>query len=239
VIVAVLRTAATALLLSLYVLLAGPPTLLWTLLTHDPRLMYAAGALGLRLGLGLAGIRVAVEGAEHIPATRSAVYAANHSSNIEPPAVFFALRRLFPYLRVIYKAELRTLPVLVWVFDAAGFVPIERANREQSFPAVDRAAAALRAGASFLIFPEGTRSRTGDLLPFKKGGFIMAINGQAPVVPIAVSGGRAAMRKGSPLIWPVTVTVRILPPVETAGRSLEARDELIADVRGAIAQALA
>jgi 1-acyl-sn-glycerol-3-phosphate acyltransferase len=238
VIVAVLRTAATALILSLYVLLAGPPTLLWTLLTRDARLMYAAGALGLRLGLGLAGIRVAVQGAEHIPVTRAAVYAANHSSNVEPPAVFFALRRLFPRLRVLYKAELRTLPVLVWVFDAAGFVPIERANREQSFPAVDRAAAALRAGASFLIFPEGTRSRTGDLLPFKKGGFIMAINGQAPVVPIAVSGGRAAMRKGSPLIWPVTVTVRILPPVETVGRSIAARDELIADVRGAIAQAL-
>ena len=236
-IVAVLRTAATALLLSLYVLLAGPPTLLWTILTRNARVMYAAGALGLRLGFGLSGIRVAVQGAENIP-SRAAVYAANHSSNIEPPAVFFALRRLFPHLRVIYKAEMRKLPVLVWVFDAAGFVPIERANREQSFPAVDRAAAALRGGASFLIFPEGTRSRTGELLPFKKGGFIMAINGQAPVVPVAVSGGRAAMRKGSPLIWPVTVTVRIGAPVETASLTVDARDALIADVRGRIAAAL-
>jgi len=103
---------------------------------------------------------------------------------------------------------------------------------------VDRAADALRRGASFLIFPEGTRSRTGALLPFKKGGFIMAINAQAPVVPVAVSGGRTAMRKGSPLIWPATVTVRIEPPVETAGLSIDARDGLVASVRASIAGAL-
>ena len=237
-IVAVLRTAATGLILSLYIVLAGPPTLLWTLITRRPRLMYAAGALGLRLGLGLAGIRVHVQGAGNIPRERAAVYAANHSSNIEPPAVFFALRSLFPRLRVIYKAELRKLPVLVWVFDAAGFVPIERANPGQSFPAVDRAAEALREGASFLIFPEGTRSRTGELLPFKKGGFIMALSAQAPIVPLAVSGGRAAMRKGSPLIWPATVTVRIEPPVETTGMTVDDRDRVIATVRVAIEQAL-
>ena len=157
----------------------------------------------------------ACSAAEHL--IQGAVYACNHSSNIEPPAVFLALRPLFPRLRIVYKAELRKLPVLVWVFDAAGFVPLERSNPDQSRPAIERAATALREGNSFVIFPEGTRSRTGELLPFKKGGFLMAIKAQAPVVPVAVSGGRDAMRKGSPLIWPVTMTVHFGLAVPTVG----------------------
>ena len=107
--------------------------------------------------------------------------------------------------------------MLVQAFDLGGFVPLERGNREQSLPAIDRAGEALREGNSFLIFPEGTRSRTGELLPFKKGGFIMALKGQAPIVPVAISGARDAMRKGSFVIQPVTVRVRFGEPVETAG----------------------
>lgn len=196
-------------------------------------MLYVAGAFGVRVGFRLAGIRLRVRGLEHL--APGAVYAANHASNIDPPAVFLALRPLFPRLRVVYKAELRRLPVLVWAFDVAGFVPLERANPEQSRPAVDRAARALEAGASFVVFPEGTRSRTGELLPFKKGGIIMAINAQAPIVPVTVFGGRAAMRKGSPLIWPTTITVEFCPAVTTRGRSLDDRDVVVAEVREAIA----
>ena len=228
-----IRTAATAFGLSSYVLLAGPPVLLWAWLRRDARVLYATGALGIRLGLWLTGIRLDVQGAEHLP-PGAAVYAANHSSNIEPPAVFLALEPRFPHVRILYKAEMRSLPVLVWAFDLAGFVPLERANPEQSRPAVDRAADALRSGASFLIFPEGTRSRTGELLPFKKGGFLMAIKGQAPIVPVTVSGGRAAMRRGSRLIWPTTVTVRFTAPVPTVGLTVDDRDALIARVRAAM-----
>jgi 1-acyl-sn-glycerol-3-phosphate acyltransferase len=207
--------------------------LLWALIFRQPGVLYSAGALGVRVGFALVGIRLRVTGAEHIQRT-AAVYASNHSSNIEPPAVFLSLQRLFPHLGVLYKAELRKLPVLVWAFDMAGFVALERANKDQSWPAVDRAAAQLRAGQSFLIFPEGTRSRTGELLPFKKGGFVMAIKAQVPVVPLVVSGGRDAMRKGSRLIWPATVSVSFCPPVPTAGLTFEDRDALIARVRAAI-----
>ena len=232
--IAALRTFITLVVLSLYILVVGPPALIWTTLSHNARLLYVAGNAGVRLAFALVGIRVVLTGRENIQSGRAAVYAANHSSNIDPPAVFSSLSSLHPRLSTIYKASLRKLPVLVWAFDAAGFVPIERANREQSFPAVDRAAQSLAAGHSFFIFPEGTRSRSGELLPFKKGGFLMAIAAGAPVIPVAVSGGRDAMRKGSTIIRPVTVTVDVGSPISTTGLSADDRDGLIARVHAAL-----
>ena len=228
---AALRSVATCVSVALYVALIGTPFVLLALMIGSPAILYRAGQRGVQLGLWLSGIRYEIHGAEHIQRHRAAVYAVNHASNVEPPILFVSLRDLFPRLRILYKAELRKLPVLTNAFDLAGFVPLERGNRDQSMPAIERAAQALREGNSFLIFPEGTRSRTGELLPFKKGGFIMAIKGQAPIVPVAISGARAAMRKGSPIIHPVRVHVRFGEPIETTGMTLDDRDRLLARVR--------
>jgi len=233
-----LRSIVTYVSVSLYVLLVGSPFVLLALIVGSPRLLYRVGHIGVRLGLLLSGIRYTVSGSEHVDPRRAAVYAVNHASNVEPPILFDALSPLFPRLRILYKAELRRLPVLTRAWDLAGFVPLERGNPDQSLPAIDRAAEALREGNSFLIFPEGTRSRTGALLPFRKGGFIMALKGGAPVVPVAIKGAREAMRKGSPWIRPVTVRVAFGPPVETAGLTLDDRDKLIAKVRAEVERLL-
>ena len=237
--IAAIRSLVTYVAVSLYVVLMGPPVLLIALATGRPHTLYWVGLGGVRLGLWLSGIRVVIRHPEHILPDRAAVYAVNHSSNVEPPILFAALSRLFPRMRILYKVELRKLPILVRAFDLAGFVPLERGNRDQSLPAIERAAEALREGNSFLIFPEGTRSRTGELLPFKKGGFILALQGQAPVVPVAITGARDAMKKGSLIIRPVRVTVSFGPPIETAGLMMEDRDVLINRARAAVAAQLA
>ncbi|HUL75480.1 MAG TPA: lysophospholipid acyltransferase family protein, partial [Vicinamibacterales bacterium] len=112
-------------------------------------------------------------------------------------------------------------------------------HKEAAMRSIDAGAASIRAGNSFLIFPEGTRSRTADLLPFKKGGFIMAIKAAAPIVPVAVQGGRDAMRKGSAIIRPVTVSIRVGEPIETTGLDVDDRGRVIDEVRSRIAALLA
>ena len=229
--IAAVRSVLTYLVVSIYVLIAGPVALAIGVGLKNKTALYVPGHIGVGLALGLAGIRYRVRGREHIPPNRAVVFCSNHESNVDPPVLFQALHKR---LHVLFKAELTKLPVLGAVMVAGGFVPVERDRREASMASIDRAAESIRAGNSFLIFPEGTRSKTEDLLPFKKGGFIMAIKAQAPIVPVAVSGGRAAMQKGSWFVRPVMVDVRIGEPVETAGYNLDQRDELIEVVRARI-----
>ena len=145
---------------------------------------------------------------------------------------------LHPRLHILYKAEIDQIPILARAFRMGGFIPVDRRNKEAAMRSIEAGARSIRSGNSFLIFPEGTRSKTGDLLPFKKGGFIMAIKAQAPIVPVAITGGRAAMKRGSPWIYPVRVTIKVGQPIETAGVPLDERDELIDRVRTEIAHLL-
>ena len=233
--VAAVRSLVTYVVTLTYIAVVGPLGLVVALVLRWKRGLYALGHAGVWLALGLSGIRYRVSGRRHVPED-PVVFCSNHESNVDPLVLF---RALHPQLHVLYKAELHRFPIMGAVFDVGGFVPVPRENREQALRSIERGADSLRAGNSFLIFPEGTRSRSGELLPFKKGGFIMAIRAQVPVVPVAVQGGRAAMRKGSAIVRPVHVSVRIGNPIPTDGLTLADRDALIERVRAEIRHLLA
>ncbi len=226
-----LRTACAFVVISLYILLVGPPGLLVASLFRWPNLLYRLGTYGVWIGMAILGLRYRVEGRQHVLEGRPAIYCVNHVSNVDPPIAFMVLRRLFPHLQIVYKAVLRRTPVLGRAFHIAGFVPLDRGNQSQTTAGVAQAVRQMHEGKSFLVYPEGTRSRTGELLPFKKGAFIMAIEAQVPIVPMAILGSRAAMAKGSPVIYPVTILIRVGEAVPTAGLTFADRDDLMTLVR--------
>ena len=235
-IISAIRTVTTYVAVSLYVLVVGPPGMLLAILFRWKSLLYALGHFGVRLALFTTGITFRVTGREHVPLDRAAVYCSNHQSNVDPPILFDALH---PRMHILYKHEIDQIPILARAFRLGGFIPVDRRNREASLRSIENGASSIRSGNSFLIFPEGTRSRTAQLLPFKKGGFLMALKAQAPIVPVAIQGGRDAMRRGSRIIRPVTVSIRVGAPIETAGLQTSDRDALIAQVRARIEALLA
>ena len=236
VLIAAVRSFLAYITVALFVLVTGPIGMLLAMTVGWIGLLYWFGHTGSAMGMALAGIRFKVAGRENVPAGRGVVFCANHQSNVDPPVLF---RAVHPRLGFLYKHEIDRIPVLARAFRMAGFVPIDRHDKESAMRSIEKGAESIRAGQSILTFPEGTRSKTDELLPFKKGAFRMAIKAGAPIVPVAISGGRAAMVKGSAIIRPVTLTVRIGKPIETRDVSVEQRDRLIEHVRHEIATLLA
>lgn len=235
-VVAAFRSVPAYVAVALYVAVAAPIGMALALAFRWNSVLYILGHGGVVIGASLAGIRTRVAGREHLPRGQAVVFCSNHQSNIDPPILFQVLH---PRLHVLFKRELVGLPLLGKVFLIGGFVPIDRGSREHSMAAIDQAAQSLMDGHSFLTFPEGTRSRTGAMLPFKRGPFLMALKAQVPVVPVAIQGGTASMRKGSWIVRPTIVSVRIGAPVDTRGMGIADREKLADIVRARVEELLA
>ncbi|HEV2426409.1 MAG TPA: lysophospholipid acyltransferase family protein [Terriglobia bacterium] len=229
-----LRAILLSLLCLLFILILGTPLLLFALITGNTDPLYNVGVSCARLAMRLGGIRLEVRGRERMPPRQAVVFMANHESNIDPPAIFACL----PPVLVLAKKESFRIPVLGPAMRLRGFIPVDRRDRERAIEAVEQACKALRAGQSFVVFPEGTRSPDGRLQPLKKGGFIMALKAGAPIVPVSLSGGRRIMRKKDPAIHPGAIRITFHEPIRTAGRSIDDRDQLIEEVRQALLSGL-
>src|SRR5215467_9122103 len=201
----------------------------WTFITGKVDPLYNFGMWGARTGIRLAGVRVCFIGREQLDTKRACVYMANHVSNLDPPAL---IPNLPQRVSVMVKRELFRVPLLGWAMRKVSLVPIERRNKESAIAGVRAAAEVLRCGVSMVVFPEGTRSPDGQLQPFKKGPFYMALETGAPIVPVTILGTREMMPKGKLAIRPGVATVVFHPPIEV-DPAMD-RDELIDQVRAAI-----
>lgn len=230
---ALLRTLLALFFLVLYIPTAALVGFPWTLVTGNADLLYELGMIGARTAVRLAGIRIEVEGRERLDPKKTYVFMANHISNVDPPIVIPALPQR---TSVLVKKELFRIPVLGRAMKLASLVPVDRSNRDAAIASMHRAAEVVRSGISMMIFPEGTRSYDGRLLPFKKGPFYLAIESGAPIVPVTILGTREIMPKRSRVIHPGTARLIFHPPIHPA--EFSDREELMEVVRDRIAGAL-
>jgi 1-acyl-sn-glycerol-3-phosphate acyltransferase len=228
------RTLIAAAFLALLILLVGLPLLLvaWLAGTIGP--LYPAATLCLRASLALAGVRVRAEGSENIPGG-ACLFLANHTSAVDPVAILLSTPRRVAFMA---KQELFRIPLLGVAMRLAGFVPVDRASREDAVKSAERVIGQLRAGASMVLYPEGTRSANGRLGEFKRGGFLIAIRAGVPVVPVTILGAESVLPRGEWRLRRGEIRVRFHPWIDAGACRPEDRESLLERVRSAIASAL-
>jgi 1-acyl-sn-glycerol-3-phosphate acyltransferase len=188
-----------------------------------------------RLVLGVPGVRVKVEQRAPLDPRRPYIFMCNHASMIDIWAGFVGVPASF---RFIAKKQLSRIPLFGWAMWAGRFIFIDRQNAVAARRSIEEAARRIKSGQSVLIYPEGTRTRDGRLMPFKKGGFHLAIDSGTDIVPMAIEGTRALMPRGSMLIRSGEVRLQIGEPIPTAGLAPGDREQLVRQVRDRIAEML-
>lgn len=228
---------ASFMVLAVFVVLGLPAALVlfpYTLLSGNVMPLYRTGTSIARIGLRAAGIRLQLEGLEGIPGGQACIFMANHISNLDPPLL---IPNIPGRTSVFLKRSLMKIPVLGYGMKLGEFVPVARAgNLEDALASQRQATSVLAKGIHITTFVEGTRSRDGRMLPFKKGPFYLAVESNAPVIPVSISGTESMMRKGSLRIYPGTARIVFHPAIDPA--TYKDRDGLMEAVRQAIASGL-
>lgn len=185
-----------------------------SLADRQARTAYRLGRIWCKVVLTISGIEVKVSGVGELDATRAYLFIANHQSNLDIPALIAGLADF--QLCLVAKKDLLRIPVFGWGLLACRMITIDRGSIHDAKSSIEQAGRKLKAGVSVVVFPEGTRSRDGSLLPFKRGGFIIAQNAHASIVPITIKGSRERLAKGSWRVEPglIEITVHEIVPSE-------------------------
>jgi 1-acyl-sn-glycerol-3-phosphate acyltransferase len=224
----------TIFLFLLYILLVIGlvPFLLFCMLFGIREPLYDIGKWAMRLSRRILGLPLDVTGLEHVALDKTYVFMANHVSFMDGPLLFMLIPQ---HVRVILKKSIFRLPILGFGMKYVGFVPVDRNRAQRGKEAIERAARQMRErGYSFLIFPEGTRSRDGNPGVFRRGGFFLALESGAPIVPVSIQGTFEIMPKGSFFVKRGSVRVDFRPAIPVDGTDEQDLPGLMDKVRAAI-----
>ena len=228
----------TSLILLITIASMGAPAALvlfpWTLITGSADTLYNVAQWIVRTAFQFARVRVVVEGRDRVPLDTACIFMSNHVSNLDPPAL---IPNLPGRTSAFLKRSLTKLPVLGYGFRLGEFVPVDRdGSVDSAKESVAAAQRVLEKGIHITTFVEGTRSRDGRMLPFKKGPFYLAMESGAPCVPVSIYGTETMMRKGSLKVYPGTAHIVFHEPINP--RNFATREELMEVVRASIASGL-
>jgi len=215
--------------------IVAPLLIALVVITKNENLIYSPVRMFIRAGLAMVGVKVEVSGLERLAPNQTYIFTPNHQSLIEVPLCVTYLNRNIAYLG---KKEVFKYPIFGYGIRLIGVISVDRSNTTAAVESARQATENLRHGKSYVVYPEGTRSPDGRLLPFKKGAFMMAIDAGVPVVPISISGATEIMPKAQIKVFPSTVRITVHDPINTNGYSKENIGELMKLTRETILSAL-
>jgi len=216
-------------------LVIGIPSLLFLWLINKQRALYPIALWGARTWLRACGARLKVRGLKNLDPDQQYVFASNHRSYLDTAALFVATGKR---IGLVAKKELLKVPVLGQGMGFVNIIAIDRSNPERAMRSMERARAVVGEGYSFGVFVEGTRAMAGELLPFKKGAFYLALQTHVPIVPVAIKNTDRMMAKKAGVAYPGDIEVIIMPPISTVDKTAEDVMDLLLQTRAAIAARL-